>query len=44
VLVGIARLGGFLARKSDGDPGWIAIWRGWHNLMRMLRGVEILRE
>jgi hypothetical protein len=44
VPVGIARLGGFLARKSDGDRGSITIWRGWRNLMWMLRGVEKLRE
>ncbi len=44
VLVGIARLGGFLARKSDGDPGWITIWRGWRNLMLMIQGLEILQE
>ena len=24
----IARLGGFLGRKSDGDPGTTVIWRG----------------
>lgn len=28
----IARLGGFLARKGDGDPGIITIWRGWQRL------------
>ena len=28
----VAKLGGFLARKSDGDPGWITIWRGWEKL------------
>ncbi len=28
----VARLGGFLARKSDGEPGWITIWRGWEKL------------
>lgn len=28
----VARLGGFLARKSDGDPGWQTIWRGWLKL------------
>ena len=28
----IAKLGGFLARRSDGDPGWITIWRGWEKL------------
>jgi hypothetical protein len=28
----VAILGGFLGRKSDGDPGWITIWRGWEKL------------
>lgn len=28
----VAMLGGFLGRKSDGDPGWITIWRGWEKL------------
>ena len=28
----IAQLGGFLARKGDGDPGVTVIWRGWHRL------------
>jgi hypothetical protein len=28
----IARLGGFLARKSDGEPGTIVIWRGLSRL------------
>jgi len=28
----VARLGGFLGRKSDGDPGWQTIWRGWLRL------------
>jgi len=28
----IAQLGGFLARKGDGDPGPITIWRGWKRL------------
>lgn len=25
----IAQLGGFLARKGDGEPGITTIWRGW---------------
>jgi hypothetical protein len=29
---GVARLGGFLGRRSDGDPGWQTLWRGWHKL------------
>ena len=28
VLIAVARLGGFLARKHDGLPGWQTIWRG----------------
>lgn len=31
-VVWIARLGGFLARKGDGEPGIITIWRGWTRL------------
>ncbi len=32
VVIWIARLGGFLARKGDGEPGIITIWRGWTRL------------
>lgn len=28
----IARLGGFIGRKSDGDPGVKTLWRGWQRL------------
>lgn len=31
-ILWIAQLGGFLARKNDGDPGVITIWRGWRRL------------
>ena len=34
---GIAMLGGFLARKCDGEPGWITIWRGVKELLIILR-------
>jgi hypothetical protein len=44
VLVATARLGGFLARKHDGMPGWQTIWRGWQRLMWMCEGLETLRE
>jgi hypothetical protein len=44
VLVAVAKLGGFLARKQDGLPGWQTIWRGWSKLMCMCEGLEILRE
>lgn len=39
--VSIARLGGFLARKGDGDPGWLTLWRGWQTLMLLVRGYEL---
>jgi hypothetical protein len=32
VLLWIARLGGFLARRNDGPPGVTVIWRGWQRL------------
>jgi hypothetical protein len=42
VLISTARLGGFLARKHDGLPGWQTIWRGWQRLMWMCEGIETL--
>jgi hypothetical protein len=39
VLLAVARLGGFLARKHDGQPGWQTIWRGWQRLMWMAEGL-----
>lgn len=41
-LIAIARMGGFLARKHDGSPGWITIWRGWQRLNTMAQGVRAL--
>jgi hypothetical protein len=40
----IAKLGGFLARKGDGDPGWLTLWRGWQTLMILARGYELARS
>jgi hypothetical protein len=40
-LRGLAGLGGFLGRRSDGEPGWITIWRGWDALHWMLRGAQL---
>ena len=42
-LIAVARLGGFLARKGDGLPGWQTIWRGWQRLMWMCEGLETLQ-
>jgi hypothetical protein len=32
VVLWIAKLGGFLGRKSDGTPGVTVLWRGWQRL------------
>lgn len=40
----LAKLGGFLGRKSDGEPGWITIWRGWQKLYLLVRGSELASE
>jgi len=40
----LARLGGFIGRKQDGEPGWQTIWRGWQPLMWMREGVETLQR
>jgi hypothetical protein len=44
LLIAIARLGGFLARRGDGHPGWTTIWRGWQRLMTMVDGVLSLEK
>lgn len=36
-----ARLGGFLGRKGDGDPGWLTLWRGWQQLELLTAGFEL---
>ena len=40
----VAKLGGFLGRKLDGEPGWITIWRGWQKLYLLVRGSELASE
>jgi hypothetical protein len=42
--VEIAKLGGFPARKSDGDPGWLRLWRGWLQLLDLAEGVRLARR
>lgn len=43
VIIATARLGGFLARKHDGMPGWQTLWRGWQRLMWMCQGLATLQ-
>jgi hypothetical protein len=40
----LAKLGGFLGRKSDGEPGWITLWRGFEKLHLCLRGANAIHE
>jgi len=40
----VAKLGGFLGRKSDGEPGWITIWRGWEKLNSLVQGAALAIE
>ena len=37
----IAKLGGYLARKKDPEPGPIVIWRGWKRLFDLVSGWEL---
>jgi hypothetical protein len=39
----LAKLGGFLGRKCDGEPGWITIWHGWQKLYLLIRGAELAK-
>ena len=37
----VAKIGGFLGRKSDGEPGWQTLWRGETELNLMVTGAKI---
>jgi len=39
-VIYISRVGGFLARKSDGEPGVKVLWRGWRRLQDMAAMLE----
>ena len=40
----VAKLGGFPARRSDGDPGWLRLWRGWLQLLDLAEGVRLAKH
>jgi hypothetical protein len=40
----LAGLGGFLGRNSDGEPGWITIWRGFEKLQMAVRALHNYRK
>lgn len=37
----VARLGGHLARASDGNPGWRTLWHGWQLLSLLTEGARL---
>jgi hypothetical protein len=39
----VAKLGGFLGRKSDGEPGVRTLWRGYQRLQDMVAGFRLSR-
>jgi len=40
----VAKLGGFLGRKGDGEPGWITTWRGWEKLNTMVTAAMLAKQ
>ncbi|RYY00089.1 IS4 family transposase, partial [bacterium] len=40
----IAKLGGFLARKSDGNPGLKTIWLGYRKFYDIIQGVNLIKH
>ena len=40
----IGQLGGFIGRKSDGEPGPIVLWRGLQRLNDLTRAYELLKN
>lgn len=43
-VIWIARLGGFLARKGDKEPGITYVWRGLKKFSAILEGVELAKK
>ncbi len=40
----VAKLGGFLGRTGDGEPGWITTWRGWEKLNNLVKGASLISK
>lgn len=38
---GVGRMGGFIGRKSDGEPGWQTLWGGWQRLQDICWGATL---
>jgi hypothetical protein len=44
VVIWIAKLGGYLARRSDGPPGTITLWRGWKRIADLSEGYKLAAQ
>ena len=44
VVIWVAKLGGYLARRSDGPPGTITLWRGWKRLADLTEGWNLAAQ
>ncbi len=40
----VAKMGGFLGRKGDGEPGWRTLWQGWEKLSLIQEGYELAKR
>jgi hypothetical protein len=40
----VAKLGGFLGRKHDGNPGWQTLWHGWQFLTVLVEGYCLAKK
>ena len=40
----VAKFGGFLARKHDGEPGWQTLWRGWNYFYPRFEGYLLAKR
>lgn len=43
-LRAVAQMGGFLGRKSDGEPGWQTLWKGWVRLQWKVEGMRLATQ
>ena len=40
----VAKIGGFLGREADGEPGWKTLWHGWLRLLDWAAGVRFAQS
>jgi len=40
----VAKRGGFMGRRGDGEPGWRTLWEGWRELSLIHAGYEMAHE